>query len=90
MENISTFLEDNNGGFSATRLAFLLWVVGLLVIWLLAFFKTGAMPEIPTSVLTLLGILMGGKVVQRFGENASPAPLAVAGTGITVPQIAEA
>lgn len=42
------------------------------------------MPEVPDSVLTLLGILMGGKAVQRFGENGDEetAPIAVARTEV--------
>ena len=82
---LSTFLEDNNGGFSAMRLALLLWVVGLLVVWLIGSIKGGGtLQEIPGSVLTLVGILTGGKAVQRFGETSdeSGMPVAVAGSGI--------
>lgn len=70
---ILEFLQDDNGGFSATRLAFLLWVLGLLTIWLIASAKAGSLQAIPESVITLLGILMGGKVVQKFGEASVPA-----------------
>lgn len=69
---LSEFLEDNSGGFSATRLAFLLWVIGLLVMWMMSSAKTGTLTDIPDTI-TLLGILMGGKAVQRFGERGETA-----------------
>lgn len=86
MKKLKGFLEDNEGGFSCTRLAFLLWAVAILAVWLGSFFKSGTLTEIPGSVLTLLGILTGGKVVQRFGESTDSLsqPLAVAGTGIPI------
>jgi hypothetical protein len=72
MSNLSSFLEDNSGGFSSTRLAFLLWVVGVLVIWLYTSVQSCALVKIDDSVIVILGILMGGKTVQRFGEKYEP------------------
>lgn len=71
---IQKFLQDGNGEFSATRLGFLLWVVGVLMVWI---YMAASRPDynlhIDTSVITLIGILMTGKVVQSFSPNDGPA-----------------
>ena len=71
MSNLSSFLEDNTGGFSSTRLAFLLWTIGVLATWIYASLSSTncGLQKIDPSVVTILGILMGGKVSQRFFEN---------------------
>lgn len=66
---IEEFLQEENGGFSSTRLAFLLWAVGVLIIWIINSAKSGILQPIDGSVITIMGILMGGKVVQKFGEK---------------------
>ncbi len=68
-------LQEDNGNYSATRFIAILWSVTTLVMWLIACFKTNPGPtlvEIPSSVLTILGLLFGGKVVQKFGEGKNP------------------
>jgi hypothetical protein len=66
------FLEDTSGGFSAMRLAMLAWIAGLLVIWCFISYKEAKLQPIPESLTTIIGILVSGKVVQRFGENQTP------------------
>lgn len=66
---ILEFLQEDNGGFSAGRLAFLLWIAGVLVVWLITSIKSSSLQAIPDSVATVIGILMTGKVVQKFGEK---------------------
>lgn len=63
------FLQEDNGGFSSSRLAFLLWIAGVLIAWIIASIKGGSLQEIPDSVVTVIGILMTGKIVQKFGEK---------------------
>ena len=62
-------LEEDNGNFSSTRLAFLLWVIGALLVWIITSLKTGTIQSIPESVAAIVGILMTGKVTQKFGEK---------------------
>jgi hypothetical protein len=69
MNRLSEFLQEDNGGFSATRLAFLLWVVGVLVVWIIDSISSKTLERIDPSVTAILGILMTGKVVQKFGEK---------------------
>jgi hypothetical protein len=68
--NLRQFLEDKKTAqFSATRLAFLLWVIGVFAIWAYASVRAVELQPIPESVVTVLGLLAGGKVVQRYGER---------------------
>ena len=67
---ILEFLQEDNGGLSANRLAFLLWIVGVLVVWVITSIKSGSLQVIPESVAVIIGILMTGKVAQKFGEKA--------------------
>ncbi len=63
------FLQDSTGNFSSTRLAFLVWAIGVLACWAYVVVKSLALPPIPTEVVTVLGILMTGKVVQKYTEQ---------------------
>ena len=64
------FLEDKKTReFSATRLAFLLWVVGVLAVWVYASIYQKQLQPVPESGVTILGLLVSGKVVQRFAEQ---------------------
>jgi len=67
---LQQFLEDKKAGqLSAMRLAFLLWAIGVLAVWAYASISAGELRGIPESVVTILGLLAGGKVVQRYGER---------------------
>jgi len=67
--NAARFIEEQNGKASAVRLILLLWGVGVLVVWIIASVRSNALHEIPESVVVILGLLIGGKAVQRFGEG---------------------
>jgi hypothetical protein len=77
---LSSFLEDNSGGFSAARLMALLWCGGVFVVWAATTVytvvtsvgtttPTFTMMTIPNEVITVMLGFMGLKVVQRFGEK---------------------
>lgn len=68
MKHLLSLLEDNSGGVSSMRLAMLLWLLAIGVTWTVLAFRTSQLPDIPPGVLALTGMLVGGKVVQRFGE----------------------
>lgn len=93
MENIKVvqFLQDERGQFSSTRLAFLLWTIGLLVVWVFGSLSNpgGTLLEIPNSVIIIISAFMAGKVIQKHAEKGlvttteatvqatTPAPAAV-------------
>jgi hypothetical protein len=68
--DLSEFVKEKaTNKFSASRLLLLLWGIGVLIIWAITSLKTGVLAVIPDSVVTVLGIVVGGKTVQRFGEK---------------------
>lgn len=71
--NLAKFLQEDNGKLSATRLVLLLWVIGLLGVWVAGsihnIYLGQALVELPTSTITLVGILTAGKVVQKYEEK---------------------
>lgn len=71
MNNLQTFFEDNNGGFSMMRLVFLLWGAGVLLIWMYTCYMTGGLVSIPAEVVTVLLGLGTAKAVQRGLETSS-------------------
>ncbi len=73
MNKAIEFLQEDNGNFSSSRLAFLLWVVGVLFTWILLSITSGSLQPLDNSVTAILGILMTGKVAQKFGENPKKA-----------------
>jgi hypothetical protein len=66
------FFQDTDGKLSATRLVMIIWAFGVLIVWGFVTLKTGTLTELPNSVVEILGIVLTGKVVQKFGENSSP------------------
>jgi hypothetical protein len=68
MKNIGQFFQEGNGQYSATRLAFLAWIFGILIVWGSGSFHDKKMQEIPSSIQILIGVLMTGKVAQKVSE----------------------
>jgi hypothetical protein len=62
-------IREKKGKISSSRILLLLWGIGLFVVWSFVSLVNRNIAEIPESVVTVLGILSGSKVVQRFGEN---------------------
>lgn len=69
IKKLPEFFEDDAGAFSATRLAFLLWIFIVAGMWIYACVEARKMVPIESSVVYLVGVLMTGKVVQSFSEN---------------------
>jgi hypothetical protein len=65
------FLEDPNGKLSGLRIAILVWIITICfnVTYLSIVSQKFVGPE--ASMITGLGMLMGGKVVQNFSESKS-------------------
>ncbi|MBW4483790.1 MAG: hypothetical protein KME14_14710 [Tildeniella torsiva UHER 1998/13D] len=72
MKNLGQFFQEDNGQYSATRLAFLAWIFGILIVWGSGSFHDKKMQEIPSSIQILIGVLMTGKVAQKISESSSP------------------
>lgn len=65
----SQFFQEDNGNLSSTRLGYLLWTAGTFAMWAYSSYTHGTLQPLPETVIMGLGILTGGKVVQKFGEK---------------------
>lgn len=74
MAKLAQLFMESNDKISSTRVGFLLWVVVVLAVWAYVSIRTMSMPAIPESVIVLLGILMTGKVTQKFAEKPKETP----------------
>jgi hypothetical protein len=65
------FFKDGTGQLSATRLVFILWSLGVLIVWLFESLTNNQIEKIDQSIVTTIGMLMAGKAVQSFspGDN---------------------
>jgi hypothetical protein len=61
-------LKDTDGKPSSSRFLIMLWGLGVFVIWAFSSIKSSTLQAIPESVSTILGVLVAGKTLQRFGE----------------------
>jgi len=69
LNKLIEFLQDPGGNISSNRLAFLLWTLGVLVTWIIVSISSKSLQPVDSSVAAVLGILMTGKVAQKFGEK---------------------
>jgi len=68
---ILQFLQEDNGNFSATRLAFLCYAFALTAKLVISAWR-GTPFEPTDNTVWILVVLMSGKVVQKFTEPKSP------------------
>jgi hypothetical protein len=68
MTKLLEFLKDGENNYSATRLAFLAWSLGVLAVWATNSATSGKSFTLDSQVVYILGILMGGKVTQSISE----------------------
>jgi hypothetical protein len=54
--------------------------VGIFVLWTIKSYEGPGLAQIPESVQVLFGILMSGKVVQKFEEKKAGRATATVGT----------
>jgi len=72
---MANFLQDSKGNNSSTRLLGCLWFIGVLTSWAYLVIKTSAMPEIPQSILAILGMvatwLATNKHIETKAQDAN-------------------
>jgi hypothetical protein len=69
MGKITEFFKDDAGALSSMRLIFIVWAVGVAAVWGVVAIKTMTIPDVPTGILSVFGILTAGKVTQSMSEN---------------------
>ncbi len=62
-------VSEPNGQVSSMRVAFLFSVFVVGVVWCALSIRSGAMQEIPWTVVVALSAMAGGKLLQRFAEG---------------------
>lgn len=67
----SQFLQDENNDFSSTRLVFVAWAFGILIVWAYISVTKGELKPLDQSLSLIMAILMTGKVAQKQIETKS-------------------
>jgi len=67
--NFKKILMEGNGKPSATRVVTVVWGLGVFVVWAYLSVTTSQIINLPDHVMEILGIVLTGKVVQRFAES---------------------
>lgn len=68
---INEILEDPNGKLSSLRVAILFWIATICFNSVYLTIVTEKLTGADSSMVTGLGILLGGKAVQSYAENKS-------------------
>lgn len=69
MNKLAEFLQEDNGNFSANRLALLIWTIGLTSAWFISSYRHGYLADIPDKVIGVTALFVTGKVVQKPFEQ---------------------
>lgn len=64
-----SFLKDDTGALSSTRLAFLLWMIGILVMWIYVCINQKTLVALDPTLIGVMGVFMTGKVIQSKVES---------------------
>jgi hypothetical protein len=65
MDKFLEMFKEECGAVSSMRILMLAYGVGVLIVWVVLSIKNGNILDIPTSIQTILGILVTGKVIQK-------------------------
>jgi len=65
------FLQDDSGNNSSIRLAMVSWVFVVLFVWAGISIYKGTMAEIPSSVGTMIGLMLAAKIWQKNTETTA-------------------
>lgn len=66
---IAQFFRDDTGQSSATRLGFIIWCLGVFIIWAYVCIISKSLQAIPQTVVEITLVLMMGKVTGAWIEN---------------------
>jgi len=63
------FLKDSFGQSSSLRLVYVGWAAVVGIGWLISTIKTGQIQPLPEGTWEVMGVLTGGKAIQKFAEE---------------------
>ena len=71
---LTEILSDDAGNPSSLRLALLMALAIVLVVWAVVSLQCKALLPLPGDIVNLLGLLIAGKTVQKFTEAKAGEP----------------
>lgn len=71
-QSLAQFFKDSSGDFSAMRLVFISWSLGVLVLFIHLCLVGQGFVEVPNQVIEILGLTLTGKVAQSYIEGKNP------------------
>ncbi len=75
MKDLSQFVSEKNGKLSGMRLALFIYLVPVIAAWAFISFSKKELQPLDSSLITGLGLLIGGKTVSRYAENPAKTPV---------------
>ena len=73
MDNLSNFFKECNGKHCPVRLIYLIWGIGIFLIWAFLSISNKQIQAIDQSVIVFFGLAVTGKVIQKpFEEKLNP------------------
>ena len=66
---MANFLQDDAGNQSSMRMVTVSWNFGILIAFCYVVFMSKALPDVPASVLAILGMMLTAKVGQKMVET---------------------
>lgn len=71
MNKLFEFFQDNDGAMSANRLVLIMYATCIIGAWGYVSVKSATLNPVPESVITMLGLSLGAKVLQKPFESKS-------------------
>jgi hypothetical protein len=71
MNKLSEIFMDNDGSLSCSRFVMILYASVIISAWCYVSVKSAALTPVPESVITMLGLSLGAKVLQKPFESKS-------------------
>lgn len=69
MNKLFEFFSDNDGSMSASRLILIMYATVIIGAWSYISIKSTTLTPVPESVITMLGLAIGGKIIQKPFES---------------------
>lgn len=88
LKQLVSMIQDGEGNTSAMRVMSLIVIIGVIVPPFIAAIKTGGTIQWTSSDMEMIGIALGGKLLQNSQENKSTTPTATPSSPTsTIPKV---
>jgi len=66
---LASTLQEGNGTTSSMRVVMMIYCIAVLSVWVSSCFGVGEVKPVDPSIIALVGVILTGKTIQRFGEK---------------------